>query len=266
MRFFVVTDIEGVAGIDSFDRTRTRDEAQKAPAMDQLAREVDACIAGVRDVYPDAEVTVWDGHGSGGLREDDVQDATYVAGDSRPYFDLSEYDGQLFVGQHAMAGTVAAPLRHTYSSRSVESYRLNGTFVGEFGCRALVAGYQDVPTVFLSGDDKACHEAKMFVPEIETVAVKRGTGEESAVHRDPDDACAAVRDGTARAVERLDDVPPYTGLEPPYELDVRHYDPVPPGEGWWDEDADHVERVDDRTVRITGESVVAPHDEFYLAF
>jgi D-amino peptidase len=265
MRFFVLTDIEGVAGIDSFERTRSTDDEQKAPAMDQLGREVNACVAGIREVYPDADVDVWDGHGTGGLREGDVEDATYL-GEGRPYFDLDGYDAMLFVGQHAMAGTVDAPLRHTYSSRNIAYYRLNGTFVGEFGCRALVAGRQDVPTIFLSGDDKACHEAEMFVPDIETTQVKRGTGEESAIHMDQDEACDAVREGATRAVERVDEIPPYTGLEPPYELEVRYYDPTSESEGYWDEDATHVERVDERTVRFTGDDVVAPHEEFFMAF
>lgn len=265
MQFFVVTDLEGVAGIDSFEHTRTDDDEQKAPAMDQLGRETNACVEGVRSVHPDADVDVWDGHGSGGLRESDLRDATYL-GDGRPYYDLDGYDAVLFVGQHAMAGTVDAPLRHTYSSRHVAYYRLNGTFVGEFGCRALVAGRQGVPTIYLSGDDKACHEAATFVPEIETTAVKAGRGEEAADHLDQAAACDAVREGAARAVERLDEIPPYTGLEPPYTLEIRYYDPIPDDGGKWDEDADHVRRIDDRTVEITGDDVVDAHEEFWLAF
>lgn len=255
--FFVLTDLEGVAGIDSFEHTRTGDEERKAPAMDQLGREVDACVAGIRDVYPEAAVDVWDGHGSGGLRESDVDAATYI-GDGRPYYDL-DHDAMLFVGQHAMAGTFHAPLRHTYSSRSVAYYRLNGSFVGEFGCRALIAGLQDVPTVLLTGDDKACREARTFVPEIETVAVKEGRGEEAADHVDQEAACDAVRDGAARAVERLEEIPPFTGFEPPYELERRYYDPVS------DElaRADDVERIDDRTIRQVGEDPLDPDDPLY---
>lgn len=258
--FFVLTDIEGVAGVDSFETTRTRDEAVKAPAMDQLAREVEAAIDGIRAVHPDAEVDVWDGHGSGGLREADVEEtgATYLD-EGRPYFEL-DHDAMLFVGQHAMAGTAFAPLRHTYSSRSVAYYKLNGTYVGEFGARALVAGRQGVPTVFLSGDDKACHEAEIFVPEIETVAVKEGTGEESARHLPQSEAVERIREGVARALERADgdEIPPLTGIEPPYELELRYYDPV---------DDDRVadlggERVDERTVRVTGEDVADPEGPF----
>ncbi|MFC7222687.1 M55 family metallopeptidase [Halalkalicoccus sp. GCM10025322] len=69
--------------------------------------------------------------------------------------------------------------------------------------------------MFLSGDDKATLEARQFVPEIETAVTKRGTGRESADHRDREEVCAAIRDGVAVAIDRLDEIPPYSGLEPP---------------------------------------------------
>lgn len=264
MRFFVLTDLEGVAGIDSFVQTRTADEMQKKEAMDQLGRETNACIEGIRSVYSDARIDVWDGHGPGGLRASDISDATYLD-DGRPYFDLNGYDAMLFVGQHAMAGTVNAPLRHTYSSRTVEYYMLNGSFIGEFGCRALIAGRQGVPTVFLAGDDKAAREAEMFVPEIETVATKRGHGEEAAQHVQQNHARAMVREGAARAVGRLNEIPPFADIGPPYTLTIRHHEPVSDDDGWWRPDADHVSRVDERTVRIRDEAIADPHEEFYLA-
>ena len=276
MRFFVLTDIEGVAGVDSFAVTRSHDEERKASAMAQLAREVNACVDGIRSVHPDAKIDVWDGHGTGGLRETDVEDATYLD-EGRPYYDLAEHDAVLFVGQHAMAGMPDAPLSHTYSSRSIAYYKLNGTFVGEFACRALVAGRQDVPTVFLAGDDKAALEAELFVPDIETAVTKWGTGRESAEHRDPDEACEAIREGARRAVDRLDEIPPYTGLTPPYVLDVGYYDRssvskrarIPrwirslPGVGRLVRTPETVSRVDERTVRIEADDVVDPPPELY---
>jgi D-amino peptidase len=260
MRHFILTDLEGVAGIDSWENVRTEDEEQKAAAMDQLAREVDACVEGIRSVDPDAEIDVWDGHGPGGLRADDVENATYLR-EGHPYYDLEGFDAMYFVGQHAMAGTAYAPLRHTYISRAVDYYKLDGTFVGEFGCRALVAGEQGVPTVFLSGDDKACHEAEMFVPEIETVAVKRGLGDEAAEHMDRDAAVDAVREGAARAAKRTGEIPLPAGFEPPHELVIRYYDPV-------DDDriGEHAEPIDSRTVRISGENLADPSDPVVQRF
>jgi D-amino peptidase len=256
-RYFVVTDIEGVAGIDSFDRTRTSDEQQKAPAMDQLGREVNACVSGIRSVHPDAAVDVWDGHGSGGLRESDVADARYLD-DGKPYFDIEEYTALLFVGQHAMAGTVDAPLAHTYSSTDIAYYRLNDTFVGEFGARAFVAGRQGVPTVYLAGDDKAAREAEMFVPDITTTAVKVGQGREAARHLPQDEACEAVREDAARAVSGAERVDPFDSFDPPYELEVRFFDPISDEacRRRFDEDVERT-RVDSRTVRLTSDDVTA---------
>ncbi|WP_336363593.1 M55 family metallopeptidase [Halalkalicoccus salilacus] len=277
MHLLVITDLEGVCGVDSFSQTRTGREQRKGPAMDQLAREVNACIEGIHSAKPKATVDVWDGHGSGGLRESDVGDARYLEG-GRPYFEMDGYDAMLFVGQHAMAGSPHAPLCHTYSSLSIDYYKLNGTFVGEFACRALLAGLQGVPTIFLSGDDKATLEARQFVPEIETAVTKRGTGRESADHRDREEVCAAIRDGVAVAIERLDEIPPYSGLEPPYTLEVRYYEPynvskidriagwirkylpiagdlVPVSKG--------VTRIDARTIRITADDLLDTDSGLY---
>ena len=251
MKFFILTDLEGVAGIDSFSQTRTKEEEPKRPAMAQLAREVNACIEGIKSVYPDAEVDVWDGHGPGGLRPGDLVGGRYLR-EGKPYMNLAGYAAMLFVGQHAMAGTFAAPLSHTYSSRTVAYYRLNGWFIGEFGARALIAGRQGVPTIFLSGDDKAALEAKIFIPEIETVAVKAGKGIEAAEHVSQDEACRLVREGAARAVRRMGEIPPFTGIEPPYLLEIRYLEPPDPSRR---QSSNNRTWVDDRTVQIRAESL-----------
>jgi D-amino peptidase len=227
MRFFILTDLEGVVGVDQFSQTRGKGVTEiKLPGMKQLAREVNACVEGIKDVYPDAEIDVWDGHGSGGLLEEDVQGAQYIGKGTRPYLNLQGFDGMLFVGQHAMAGTVLAPLCHTYSSLDVSYYKLNGIFIGEFGARALIAGFQGVPTIYLSGDDKAVAEAKMFIPEIITTTVKQGRGLESAIHLDPRAACAMIRRDAARSVRNMQNIPPFTAITPPYTMEIRKHAPV----------------------------------------
>lgn len=304
MRLLVITDLEGVAEVDSFFETRTGREERKSPAMDRLASEVNACIEGIRSRASDARIDVWDGHGSGGLRGSDLEGGRYLGG-GRPYFHLAgehreigedenggrngngeggqegeeDYDGVLFVGQHAMAGTPDAPLCHTYSSLAVDYYKLNGVFVGEFACRALIAGLQGVPTVFLAGDDKATLEARQFVPGIETVATKYGTGRESARHRDPEAVEEAIRQGAASTIDRLDEIAPYDRLEPPYTLEIRYYEPanvskldriggllrryVPPlAEAL--PFATGVTRIDSRTIRIEAEELLDPESGLYV--
>lgn len=251
MKYILITDLEGVAGVDDFRQTRTTDPTAKGPGMKQLALEVNACAAGIRSQDPEAVIDAVDGHGSGGLYPEDLLGCRYISLIGTSVYRLLEegsYDAVLFVGQHAMAGTVEAPLCHTYSSLDVMYYRLNDIFIGEFGARALLAGTMGVPVIFLSGDDKAAAEASMFVPGIETAVTKRGRGIELAEHLSSDEACIVIREGAARAVARFSDIPPYTGIQAPYTLEIRYYHPI--ADPYWTSNPAAV-FIDERTVRLT---------------
>ncbi|HHW09182.1 MAG TPA: M55 family metallopeptidase [Firmicutes bacterium] len=227
-RFMIITDLEGVAGVDSFSQTRSAAEAAKLPGMIQLTKEVNACVEGLLSVFPGAAVDVWDGHGSGGMIAADLKYGNYIRPGVRPYMEMAGYDAMLFVGQHAMAGTVNAPLCHTYSSLTIAYYRWNGIFVGEFGARTIVAGLQGVPVIYLAGDDKAALEAQMMVPEIVTTAVKRGLGWEAAEHLTSEEACRRVREGAAEAARRFAAAAftPVQVVKEPFVLEVRYINPV----------------------------------------
>lgn len=251
MNFIVITDLEGVAGVDSFSQTRTKDVALKGPGMKQLGRETNACVEGIRAIDPHASVDVVDGHGTGGLFPDDLVGSRYIRLFGTSVYRLLEsgrYDAMLFVGQHAMAGTVAAPLNHTYASRDVMYYRLNDVFIGEFGARALMAGLKGIPVIFLSGDDKAAAEASMFIPEIVTAVTKRGKGIEAADHLPSDQACRLIREGAAKAVERIASIPPFTGIQGPFTFEARYYRPIE--DPYWLRHPTAV-FLDERTVRVT---------------
>jgi D-amino peptidase len=225
MKVLIITDLEGVAGADYIHNPWT--DEWRVPAKRQLGREVNACIEGIRLACPDAWIAVWDGHGSGGLFPEDLSGVDRFYGRQPrylPYLHLEGYHAVLFVGQHAMAGTPFAPLRHSYSL-NIAYMRLNGYFVGEFGLRAFMSGFQGVPTILLAGDDKAAFEAQALIPGIETAVVKRGL-QDGVRHRTSDDACRAVREAAKRAIERLPEIAPLGGITAPYELEVRYTKPV----------------------------------------
>jgi D-amino peptidase len=245
MKILIITDIEGVVGVDSFSQVRTNDNDIKGPAMRQLAREVNAAVRGIHSIYPEATVYVWDGHGSGGLLREDIEGGIYLR-EGRPYYHIKDYSAVLFVGQHAMAGTAFAPLCHTYSSLHIASYKLNGFFIGEFGARAVVAGSQGVPTVYLSGDDKAALEAKIFIPDIHTTVVKHGLGLEEAKHLNANDVYKKIQGDVAASMKRLDKIPPLKKINPPYTLEIRYYEPQDKGK----HSGENVTWIDDRTVEI----------------
>jgi D-amino peptidase len=228
LKVFCITDLEGAAMVFRFDQTG-RDPAppeSKQQAMRILTGEVNACIDGILDEERGAEIVVWDGHGSGGIVYEAFHDGAQLLphrSTPAPYGLDESFDAVFFVGQHAMAGTEAAPLAHTYSSQTVEYYKLNGQPVGEFGMRAYMAGTLfNVPVAFLSGDDKAVAEAQALVPELVGVATKTGTGLESAISLGPGRARRLIRAGAAKAIRRVrkGKVQPVR-LEPPYEWEVR---------------------------------------------
>lgn len=231
MRIYITTDLEGPAGVNLWSQTREGDTPAKFRAMHLLTAEVNAAVDGILDAEPNCEVIVGDGHGSGGLIYEEMHPKAKVVMHGRRdpndkpseiKSNLASYDGYMLVGQHAMAGTADAPLCHTFSSKTVEYYKLNGMPIGEFGCHAVRFGAFDIPTIFLSGDDKACAEAKDLIPEIITAEVKKGLGIQRALHLSPTAARTLIRKNAKEAIEKLQQnaIKPYK-MAGPYELEIR---------------------------------------------
>ncbi|MBI2299094.1 MAG: M55 family metallopeptidase [Armatimonadetes bacterium] len=257
MKIYILTDLEGPCLVSRWEQTRASEATPaKLQAMAMLTGEVNAAVDGVLDVDPGAEVVVWDGHGSGGI--DILQfhpRAWFIShggGIRAPYYLDGSFDGLMFVGQHAMAGTPAAPLCHTYSSKTVEFYELNGEPHGEFGCRAIMAGTCGVPTLFCSGDDKACAEAGALVPGIFTVATKLGRGIEQALHRPVETVRKEIRATVVEAVRRRREIAPVRRAGP-YTMRSRVL-PECSVDGYLSRSPE-VMRLDDRTVEWTVDDI-----------
>lgn len=252
MKIYIMTDLEGPALISRFSQTRDVTPEDKVRWMRLLTGEINACVDGILDFDADAEVIVWDGHGSGGILEEEFhRDAKLIARGpiSAPYYVDESFDAMMFVGQHARAGT-GGVLCHTYSSKSVEYYRINGVELGEFGCRALMAGTMGVPTVFCAGDDVAVEEARELVPNIVGAAVKQALGRELAIHLSHGAACELIRARAAEACGKIDEIEPYY-FAGPYTQEIRYLEGVsiqPSLEQGW-------EYVDPRTVRKTADDI-----------
>jgi D-amino peptidase len=222
MKAYIITDLEGVAGVQRWVQTREHG-AQYEQAIRLLTAEVNAAVDGILAGRPGTSVTVWDGHGSGGIDVEHLHpEARFIPRGpiKPPYFLDQGYDALFFVGQHAMAGTESAPLSHTFSSKTVDYYKLNGIAMGEFGCRAALAGSLGIPTVYISGDDKAVAEAKALVPGIYGAVVKEGYGIEMAIHLSPQRARDVIRETAQQAVQDVDNIRPLI-LDPPYEQEIR---------------------------------------------
>lgn len=254
MKWYILTDLEGACRVNRWDQTRVDElTPDKLYARRMLTAEINAAVQGLYDADHEADILVWDGHGNGGidntLLDERIALIARGSGIRPPYGLTAEHAGMLVLGQHPMAGTPRGTLAHTYSSRTVEEYRLNGQPIGELGARAVMAGAlgaRGVPTILVSGDDLACAEARALIPEVYVVPTKTSLGEELAEHRAPAAVYADLREQAAAAARAAANIPPVRWA-PPYTLRARMK------EGFGVEGYlryDGAKQIDERTVEV----------------
>ncbi|MDF1594410.1 MAG: M55 family metallopeptidase, partial [Desulfobacterales bacterium] len=133
----------------------------------------------------------------------------------------SSFDAALFVGYHTMKGTLHGILSHTFSSKTIESLKINGREAGETLINAAIAGYYGVPLIFVSGDLAVTKEAKALNPDIETVAVKEAVSRRAAKCLHPQKARRLIREGVKKSLQKRETIQPFT-FKPPIELHVQY--------------------------------------------
>ena len=254
---YVMTDLEGVAGVVSFVQQTYADGIYFEDAKKLLTAEVSAAVEGLLEAGVE-DILVCDGHGPGGIRFEELHPRARLQRGWLPSRDiqdaiLAEYDGCAMIGQHAMAGTPTGNLNHTQNSRSVDYYKLNGKPIGEIAQFALYEGALGVPMIFLSGDEAACREAEELIPGIKTTPVKRGLGREAAISLSAHESRRRIQSGIREAVERHRAAP----IEPlvwpgPFVLEKRYFTSA---QADMAAGAPGAERVDGQTVRFRADDV-----------
>jgi D-amino peptidase len=245
-RIMIVTDMEGVGGVNDADEQLMPGQRRYDESRHLLAGEVNAAVEGARSAGA-TEIVILDGHdGSRALSVDDIHPAAkLIQGRPMPanyYLARGEYDGVMFVGQHAKAGAKNAVLPHSQTFK-VRRIMLNGREVGEIGEIAAVAGYFDIPIIMLSGDQAACDEFGEIQPGAPTVAVKRLVGKASTLSISHVQAKRRIEDASHLAVLNIRSFHPWK-ITGPVEL-VFDFLPQPPLEPM------------ERIVRYHGDTVLA---------
>jgi len=132
------------------------------------------------------------------------------------------FDAALFIGYHAGAGHPSGVIAHTYSSATVMEVRVNGVPHNEAGLNAIRLGHHGIPVALVAGDDALAGEVETLLPWAERVVVKRGLGYSAADSLSPEEARAAIGDGTRRAIGRLSEMQRYQPAAPMRgEIDFR---------------------------------------------
>ena len=230
MKIYLMTDLEGVAGVyrweERTDESRENHE-RRGRQRRWLAHEVNAAADGFFAAGA-TEVIVNDGHGAGYTIDMDEVDhrIEVIHGQERPfwlpYLDES-CDATGIVGAHAKAGTKGANLCHTMSL-PIRGYWVNDVSIGEMGLQALIAGHYGVPFVFCSGDAYACREIEALIPGCCTAAVKKGTSLLSARTLPPQRARELIRKGAQDSMGQIGQVKPLD-LGKPITFRMEYYEP-----------------------------------------
>lgn len=228
-RILIVTDMEGVGGVNNADEQLLPGQRRFGETHRLLVGELNAAVEGVLSAGT-SEVVIWDGHdGSRALSVDDIHPkAKLIQGRPTPatyYLSDKLYDGILFIGQHAMAGAKDGVLAHSQSF-TVQNIFINSRPVGEIGQVAAIAGYFGIPVIMLAGDQAACAELLALQPKAETVAVKKLMGKASTLSLSHAEAKTLIRVAASRAVERLREFTPWK-IEGPIELKFEYYPEAP---------------------------------------
>jgi D-amino peptidase len=228
MRVFVISDMEGVAGITKWEQV-TGGHAHYAEGQKLYTAEMNAAARGAFDAGAD-EVVMMDCHGAGKgwtfnslLHEELDPRVTYVVQNEwTEHIETLEEgcDAALFVGMHAMAGAADGVLSHTVSGTDWHYLKFNGVEVGETGINAALCGTWDTPVLMVTGDEAVCAEARALLGDgLTTVAVKKGYGRYSAKHIAPQRAREMIYEGAKEALSNLEAVTPYAPR--PAEIEVR---------------------------------------------
>ena len=157
LKIFISVDMEGVGGIGTSEMTRAKGKDYNL-GRKLMTDEVNAVVSAIYEYNSSAEIIVNDSHGDmQNLNHQDLDPkVVYIQGNKKPYgmvqgLDKS-FDGAIFLGYHARAGTARGFLAHT-GSGSVKGLWLNETEVGEGGLNAFYAGEMNVPVILAAGDD-----------------------------------------------------------------------------------------------------------------
>lgn len=176
MKIYIAVDMEGISGVAGSEFVIANGQRYQEGRR-YYTGDINACAAGcfragadtviVRDAHSNGTHALWD-------QLDPRIELVQGTGARKRFPGLDECDGLILLGYHAMAGTPEALLEHTFSSASIQNIWLNERPVGEIGIDASIAAAMGIPTIMVSGDDKACHEATEWIPGVITCQVKIG--------------------------------------------------------------------------------------------
>jgi D-amino peptidase len=248
MNILLMTDIEGITGVDREYMVHSDSGEAYQTACRELMLDTNAAIKGFFDGGA-TNVYVYDGHGGGGNFIKELLDPRAIQLYRHNWHDFisqGKIDAYAEVGIHAMAGTYMGFLEHTQSSKKWFDYKINGISCGELIQGAAYVGAYGIPMIFASGDEAMCCEAKKFLGEdFQFATVKKALSRNEAKSLPEVEARALIYEEAKASIQLIGKIKPYK-IALPAEITVTFQ-----RTDYCDEYQGKYERVDSRTLRKT---------------
>ncbi|MFC2142528.1 M55 family metallopeptidase [Acidobacteriota bacterium] len=214
LKVLISADMEGITGVVNSDHVSPSGKDYNR-ARTWMTQDVNAAVEGALQAGA-TEIIVNDSHG--GMRNILLEklhpEAELISGSPKPFGMMQgldeTVDAVIFIGYHAKIGTEHAILSHTMSSGRIFDIRINGESMNEGSLNAYLAGYFDVPVVFVAGDKAAVDQMREIVnPDMPGVAVKEAYGRQAARNLSLDKAHDLIRSGVAEALSQRSQIKAY---------------------------------------------------------
>lgn len=232
MKVMIFADYSGTCGVRGFLQGIGSQIIEVArSAKHQQLKEINACIEGLTRAGVD-EILVWnndpDDPDSSPINVYSLAGKNTALAVSRdgagPLARVdASFDAVIHLGAYAMNHTANAFMARTMNAQLVDWIKFNGEFIGDLGLNVLRNAYFNVPTILVSGDDKACEEAKAFIgPEVTTVVTKKGLSRHKSMNYSVSQVCDELREKSALAIQNLASYK-VKKVPGPYEIVIRMF-------------------------------------------
>ncbi len=212
MKLYVSVDMEGITGLPDHTfvdaRKHNYDRARKV-----MTEETNYVI---RAAFQNGckDIVINDSHSKmNNILIDQLEsEAKLITGDVKPFSMMQglddTYNGAMFIGYHARAGQFGV-MSHAMI-HAVRNFYINDHQIGEMGLNAYLAGYYEVPIIFVAGDDQAVKEAKELIPHVTVAAVKETISRSAVKSLTPKKAGELLTNKVERAIHNRHQVKPLT--------------------------------------------------------
>lgn len=176
MKIYISVDAEGMPGI--FSNEQTNPKGDRYNDVREIMTDITLWTCDELHKNGVDEIVVADSHdGMGNIYYEKLPEyVSLIRGNQRPVSMMHgvdrKFDGAIFLGYHAAAGTVRSNFDHTYCGVCFSEIRVNGVRASEFYLNLLVGSHYNVPVFLVAGDQVLEEDVKEKAPWAEYVRLK----------------------------------------------------------------------------------------------